>query len=301
MSDSGVFKISEDQALVQSVDVLTPIADDPWTFGAIVAANALSDIYVMGGKPCTALTILEYLPEKVSNKTVSKILEGARDKLSEANCSIIGGHTIKSDELRFGIAVTGIINPKDIISNQGAKVGDCLILTKPLGTGVLSTALKKDCISKETLNAAYKSMLALNKEPSRIMRRFGIKGAVDITGFGLLIHCLFFAKASKVGFRISADRVPLLEGAYELAKKGVFPGGSLANYEFVKPFIKFSKRVKEPLRRLLCDAQTSGGILMAVPSRNSKIKDKVLSALKRKGIKPAVIGEVINKKTIIVK
>jgi len=294
MDDAGVYRIEKNKAIVQAVDVLTPIADDPYIFGQIVAANSLSDIYAMGAKPLTALTILSYPPDKINNKVIQRILKGTFKKIKEAGACIIGGHTIKDDEVKCGLAVTGIVNPKKIITNSNAKPNDQLILTKPLGIGVISTALKADLAPPKAVEKANFFMCQLNRNSCASMIEVGVMCATDITGFGLLGHTLEMAEFSNVSIVMYGNQVPVIEEAFELAKMSLFPGGSVKNFEFVKPKVDFSQNISNELQMLLCDAQTSGGLLIAVPKGRS---ETLLNLLHEKGITIAcIIGEVIEPK-----
>jgi selenide,water dikinase len=296
MSDAGVYALGKELAIVQTVDVLTPIADDPYTFGAIAAANSLSDIYAMGAKPLTALNILSFPPEKIPPVVLREIVRGGCDKAKEAGAVILGGHTIQDSEIKYGLAVTGIIRKSEIITNHNAQVGDVLVLTKPIGTGVIATALKNKAVAKQVVEIANKSMLELNKTASTLMMRFKADAATDITGFGLLGHALNLAQASRVGLEIYTSEVPILPGAFELAEKNFFSGGSIANFEYVKPYVRFTSMVNKTWQMILCDAQTSGGLLIAIHKNKA---EKLLNAFYREGIINAkIIGRVIKGKGI---
>jgi len=294
MDDAAVYKIDENTAIVQTVDILTPVADDPYIFGQIVAANSLSDIYAMGAKPITALSILCYPPEKLDSKIVNTMLKGAGDKVKEANACIIGGHTLKDTEVKCGLAVTGVVAPDKIITNSSAKPGDQLILTKPLGTGIISTAIKANLAPVKAIKRINDNMCQLNDKACDAMLEVGVSSATDITGFGLLGHTFEMAEASNVSITINASQVPVIEETLDLAKMSLFPSGSIMNYEFVKTKAQFTHNVDSNVRLLLCDAQTSGGLLISVPEERSEI---LLNLLIMKGITSAcIIGEVINEK-----
>jgi selenide, water dikinase len=254
--DAGVFRLAPDLALVQTVDFFTPIVDDPYTFGAIAAANSLSDVFAMGGKPLSSLSILCY-PGKGDIDVLREILRGGSDKMREAGCVILGGHSVSDEEIKFGFAVTGTIHPDRVWTNAGAKTGDLLVLTKRLGTGVVSTALKRGIASEQHMAAAIESMLALNRAPTFA------HGCTDITGFGLLGHAREMAVASGVTLEIEADRIPLLPGALEYARMGAVPGGTGNNREFVSPCVELERELTPELEALLYDPQTSGGLLIA--------------------------------------
>jgi selenide,water dikinase len=291
MADAGVFRIKKDLALVQTVDVLTPITDDPYIFGQIVGANALSDVYAMGGVPLTGLTILAYPPDRIDPQTIGRMLRGLARKVKEAGASILGGHTIKDTELKCGLAVTGLVNPKKMITNSHARIGDQLVLTKPLGTGVISTAGKAGRASRRALLQIQRTMVQLNATASRVMVEVGASSAVDVTGFGLLGHAFQMAEASDVTMVIKASAVPFIEEAHELAKEGLFPGGSVKNYEYAGTRVSFDPRVATETRMLMCDAQTSGGLLIAVAKKRSQ---RLCELLTKRGVRFAsIIGQVV--------
>ncbi len=294
MDDAAVYKIDENTAIVQTVDILTPIADDPYIFGQIVAANSLSDIYAMGAKPITALSIMCYPTDKIDTRIVGRILEGVADKVKEADACVIGGHTLRDTEMKCGLAVTGFVKPDKIITNNRAHSGDRLILTKPLGTGVISTALKADLAPAEAIEKVNDYMCQLNKNACDAMLKIGVSSATDITGFGLLGHALEMAEASNVSMVINTSKVPLIEETLDLAKMSLFPSGSMMNFEFVKTKVQFAHNINSELKMLLCDAQTSGGLLISVPKERSEF---LLNSLIEKGITSArIIGEIIEPK-----
>jgi len=301
--DAGVYLLNDEQALVQTVDFFTPVVDDPYTFGQIAATNSLSDVYAMGGKPMTALALVCF-PEKADLAILERILAGGLSKMIEAGCTVIGGHSIRDDETKFGYAVTGIVHPKKVLANQGARPGDALILTKALGTGVISTAIKKGKAEQAWIDAAVKSMTTLNKlaaeviAPSGDLRPPGRPGAAvptqvvhaltDITGFGLIGHAREMALASQVSLRIDASKVPLLPGALECVRAGYIPGGLTNNREFAECMVEYNGGVPEDLRALLFDPQTAGGLLIATPDRVP-----LLGALSEAGVAAVSIGEVL--------
>jgi selenide,water dikinase len=289
MDDAGVYALNEETALVQTVDVLTPIADEPDIFGEIAAANSLSDVYAMGATPVVALNIVGF-PGGLDVEILGEMLRGGAEKAEEAGTAIIGGHTIKDEELKYGLAVTGLVETSKIIGNDGAKPGDRLILTKPLGTGVAVTALKAGLASKETIKKVNDSMRQLNAEASRTMQEIGVNACTDITGFGLLGHALEMASASGVSFSIHSDRVPIFDEVREYASKGLFPGGSESNLKWVELFIETRPTIDPSLLMLLCDAQTSGGLLISIEKEKA---DGLVELLRKKGVGEAeVIGEV---------
>jgi len=265
--DAGVYKLTPELALVQTVDFFTPIVDDPYTFGAIAAANALSDVYAMGGRPLSALSIVGY-PAKGDLEDLEQILRGGAEKMHEAGCSIVGGHSIADDEIKFGYAVTGLVHPERVKPNSAARAGDALVFTKRLGTGVIGTALKRGIARDEHVAEAIDSMLALNRRASEEMLRFDIHGCTDVTGFGLIGHAREMAVASKVTLEIAVDRVRLLPGALEYARLGAIPSGLKNNREFASCAVETTRPLPIELEDLLYDPQTSGGLLFTLPEQN---------------------------------
>jgi selenide,water dikinase len=263
--DAGVYRLSSETALVQTVDFFTPIVDDPYTFGAIAAANALSDIYAMGAAPISALAIVAF-PEELDRAILAQILRGGSDKAREAGINIIGGHSIKDDVPKYGLAVTGIVHPDRILRNSTAQAGDVIFLTKALGTGILTTAARKDAITQTELSEAIASMSTLNAAASRAMLRTGVSAATDVTGFGLIGHLSEMTAGAGIGARIDANRVPRMARALELARAGFAPGGTRTNLEQALERGAIFSAVDEALQLVLCDAQTSGGLLVAVPA-----------------------------------
>jgi selenide,water dikinase len=264
--DAGVYRLSPELALVQTVDFFTPIVDDPFTFGAIAAANALSDVYAMGGRPLSALSILAWPPSRESSD-LEEILRGGAEKLREAECSLVGGHSIADDEIKFGYAVTGLVHPDRVKANSGARPGDALVFTKALGTGVIATALKRGIASEAHVAAAIESMLTLNRRPCEEMLRLDVHGCTDVTGFGLIGHAREMALASNVTLEIDVNRVQFLPGALEYARRGAIPGGLKNNREFALPCVDstHSSTVSRETGELLYDPQTSGGLLISLP------------------------------------
>jgi len=268
--DAGVFVLSDDLALVQTVDFFAPIVDDPYVFGQIAAANALSDVYAMGGEPLTALNIVGFPSGKLPLEVLTEILRGGQDKVHEAGAFVVGGHTIIDDELKYGLAVTGRVHPQRILSNANAVVGDRLVLTKPLGTGILATAAKQDEIGTADVAALYASMCKLNVQASRAALAVGARAATDVTGFGLLGHALHIATAIHVTIVVDAERVPALSGAREAWARGIRTGGADRNATYLEPLVAWGRTI-EATRALLIDPQTSGGLLVAVPA--SRVPD----------------------------
>jgi selenide, water dikinase len=270
--DAGVYDLTEaggkPLAMVQTVDFFTPIVDDPYTFGAIAAANALSDVYAMGGCPVTALSLVVY-PGKGEIEDLEAILRGGADKIHEAGCVILGGHSISEDEVKFGYAITGLIDPRKIIKNSGAKPGDALVFTKQLGTGVISTALKKGMAEPSHMAGSIAQMLQLNRDASEAMLACGVHGATDVTGFGLLGHAREMALASDVTLQIVASSVRYLPGAIEYSQAGAHSGGLNNNRDFVASCVEMSAAVPGEIEALLYDPQTSGGFLISLPEDNA--------------------------------
>ena len=276
--DAGVYQLSPECALVQTVDFFTPIVDDAYTFGAIAAANALSDVYAMGGKPISALSILAW-PAKGDLDELTEILKGGAEKIQEAGCALLGGHSVSDNEVKFGYAVTGLIHPDRIKTNAGARPGDALVFTKRLGTGVISTALKQGIAKDADVEAAAQSMLQLNREACEAMLAFDVHGCTDVTGFGLIGHSREMALASKVTMEIDARAVQFLPGAVEYARQGAIPGGLKNNREFASSCVEGSSEFED----LLYDPQTSGGLLIALPERDAALLEAQLPTAYRMG------------------
>ena len=289
--DAAVYKISEDNALIQTVDFFTPVVDDPYIYGQIAATNSLSDIYAMGGDPKLAMNIICF-PTCLPPEVMANILKGGYDKVVEAGALLIGGHTIEDDEPKYGLSASGFINPKDVLTNANAKVGDVLILTKPLGLGIINTAIKADFTDEETYNKAVKVMTTLNKFSKDAMIKVGVNSCTDITGFGLLGHGLEMAKGSDVTIKFNSKSIPVIEKAFEYAQMGLIPAGAYANKSFIGDDIVFSKSVSDEIKDVLFDPQTSGGLLISVSSDKANI---LLDELKGNETEYAIIGEVIEK------
>jgi selenide, water dikinase len=290
--DAGVYQLSPELALVQTVDFFTPIVDDPFTFGQIAAANSLSDVYAMGGRPISALSIVGFPNTGRDIETLKKILQGGLAKMQEAGCTVIGGHSIGDDEIKFGYAVTGLINPQRVLKNVGARPGDRLILTKRLGTGVIGTTLKKDRATQAEIDAAILSMCTLNRTAMEIALLFEVHSATDVTGFGLLGHAREMAVGSKVSFAMDSAQIEFLPGARKLAQEGFLPGGLKRNLEFIGDCVEFASGVPDDVRNLLFDPQTSGGLLLSVAAKDAA---PLLDALHADGVAARQVGEVIEK------
>ena len=289
--DAGVYKISPELALVQTVDFFTPIVDDPYTFGQIAAVNALSDVYAMGGRPISSLAMVCF-PDKKDLGILGQILAGGLSKMIEAGCTVIGGHSIRDEEIKFGYAVTGSVHPDRILANGGAKAGDVLVLTKALGTGVISTAIKQGKAEPAWIEAATKSMTTLNKLAAEAAAELGgdVHGATDITGFGLIGHAREVALASNVSLRIDSAKIPLLAGAVESVRAGCVPAGLKANREFAECVVEFGPKVDEITKTLLFDPQTAGGLLLSI---SAKASTQFLRAVQNRGGAAIYVGEVL--------
>jgi selenide,water dikinase len=285
--DAGVFVLSDDLALVQTVDFFAPIVDDPYLFGQVAAANALSDVYAMGGEPLTALNIVGFPSGKLPIEVLTEILRGGQDKVHEAGALIVGGHTIIDEELKYGLAVTGRADPRRLLTNAGARAGDRLVLTKRLGTGVLATAAKQDRLSTAQRDQLLASMIALNASASRAALSIGARCATDVTGFGLLGHAHHIARASKLTLRIQVARVPMLDGAREAWRAGIRTGGAERNEQYLRDLVDWGNSAGID-RALLIDPQTSGGLLVAVsPDRVAEYLSLVPTAVEIGDVLPA--------------
>ncbi len=273
--DAGVYKLTPELALVQTVDFFTPIVDDPYTFGAIAAANSLSDVYAMGGRPISSLSILAY-PANGDVSDLEQILKGGAEKMREADCSILGGHSVADDEIKFGYSVTGTVHPARVKANSGARAGDALLFTKRIGTGVIGTALKRGIAADGDVEAAIASMLTLNRRACEEMLRFDIHGCTDVTGFGLLGHTRELAVASGVTAEIAVDRVQFLPGAVVYARQGAIPGGLKNNREFVSCAVATDVEIAGEIDDLLYDPQTSGGLLISLSESDAAALERAL-------------------------
>jgi len=289
--DAGVFLLDDRRAIAASVDFFTPIVDDPYLFGQVTATNSLSDIYAMGAVPLFALSIAGFPSKRLDPSILTTIIQGAINKCSEAHCPIVGGHTIEDEEVKFGLAVFGDVAPDKIVRNSTAKPGDRLILTKPVGIGIISTALKAGEVEKETVERMTEIMLKLNKEPAKYMVEEGASSATDITGFGLIAHAQEMARASMVGIRLYAGRVPYFPEAVEFAKMGFLPEGLYKNAEFCEPFEHTSDGIPKETIDLLHSPETSGGLLISISKERA---EKLLNKIRENGFPEAeIIGEVL--------
>jgi len=312
--DAGVYRIGAETALVQTVDFFTPMVDDPYTFGQIAATNALSDVYAMGGRPITALALVCF-PAKGDLDVLEQILAGGLSKMTEATCTVVGGHSIRDEETKFGYSVTGLIDPNRIFTNGGARAGDCLLFTKALGTGVISTAIKKGTAKRSWIEAATRSMTTLNKTAGEVITAFcttanhvrpaalgrpaerssaalPIHSLTDVTGFGLIGHAREMALASNVSLRFHIHQIPILEGALDCIRAGDIPGGLKSNRDFAECTVGYDEAIPEELKTLLFDPQTAGGLLIAVAAEHSP---DLLRDLKAAGVPAVEIGEVVER------
>ena len=282
--DAGVFRLRPDLAIINTVDFFTPIVDDPQTFGQISAANSLSDIYAMGGEPKTALNIVCFPKGKMDMRVLGEVLKGGAEKAREAGVAVIGGHSIIDEEIKYGMAVTGVIHPDKVIRNVGVQAGDALVLTKPLGTGIITTALKKGKAPKESVQAAVAAMTALNNTASKIMRGYPVHACTDVTGFGLLGHALGMASGSSVTLIFESAKLPLLRRAHRLAEKGYLTGGCKRNREYLKDKVTVDGAIRKGVVEVAFDPQTSGGLLIALPQKHAPT---LVAELHASGVKAA--------------
>ena len=287
--DAAVYRLNDETALIVTVDFFPPITDDPYEFGAIAAANSLSDVYAMGGKPLIALNVVGF-PASLDKEILGRTLQGGYAKAAEAECLIVGGHTVDDPEPKYGLSVIGVVEPGKQVSNAGAKPGDILVLSKPIGTGIITTAGKQGVVDPEVLSGAVETMAALNKPAALAMQRVGVNAATDITGFGLLGHLKSMVKGSSVAAEINLAAVPVLPGARELLENGVAPGGTHRNVSSVNDAVTWGAGLTDEDRLLLCDAQTSGGLLVSVPADRAS---ELVDALRDEGAPcAAVVGRI---------
>ena len=291
--DAGVYKLNSKLALVQTLDFFTPIVDDPYDYGQIAAANALSDVYAMGGRPLTAMNILAFPMREVEPAVISEILRGSAEKVHEAGAVVVGGHTLQDTEIKFGLSVTGLINPEKVITNAGARPGDVLVLTKPLGGGLIISAYKAGEASGEEVEAMTTAMKSLNAVASEVMQELGVNACTDITGFGLLGHGLEMALASRVTLSFRAGKFPLMNGALRHAQSGLMPAASVQNKHHVSPNVRLEGKISDDLMDVLYGAETSGGLLVSLSRAKA---ETLLKNLHSRGVEEAVIvGEVTEK------
>jgi selenide,water dikinase len=289
--DAGVYQLNDEVALVQTVDFFTPIVDDPFTFGQIAVANALSDVYAMGGTPLTGMNLVAFPIKTLSPSILKDILLGGLSKMGEAGVALVGGHSIEDPEIKYGLAVTGVVHPDKILTNAKAKAGDKLVLTKPLGTGIIATALKGGMASEESVRKIVESMITLNRTASEWMKKFGAHACTDITGFGFIGHALEMAAASRVGMVVQSKAVPVFPEAMEYAKLGLIPGGAYSNRDFFSCRVEVHSSVLALLVDLFYDPQTSGGLLISLPSGEAEAL--VATLKKEENMDSCIVGEVV--------
>lgn len=287
--DAGVFRINDDTAIVQTVDFFTPIVDEAYDWGRIAAANALSDVYAMGGAPLTALQLVGWPRDKLPFELLDEVIAGGLTVLEEANCTLVGGHSIDDTEPKYGLAVTGVIHPDDIVTNGGARPGDILVLTKPIGTGLIATGIKRGVVEPRVRDAAIASMTRLNAGAARAMKRVGVSAATDVTGFGLLGHLGEVIRASEVSAEIEFDAVPVLPDAIRLAEENVVPGGTLRNLQAASRVVRFGD-LDHTRQMVLADAQTNGGLLLTV---DAPLAGALVQAVEEEGDRAAIIGRIV--------
>jgi selenide,water dikinase len=293
--DAGVFRLTPEATIVQTVDVFTPGIDDPFDFGRVAAANSLSDVYAMGGRPVTALSIIGFPIERLPATVMTEILRGGMSILAEAGTVLLGGHSINDEEIKFGFAVTGVVGPAELVTNAGARPGDILVLTKPLGTGIVSLAAQVGRASPESVEAMTASMTALNRAAAEVMVRHGATACTDVTGFGLMGHLAQMAIQSRVTAEVWADALPLFPGVLGYARQDIFSGANERNAEFSAPFAEFEDGLGEDIKAILFDAQTSGGLLIAFPAEKAAA---ALDEMRRAGVRQAsVIGRIVGRST----
>ena len=290
--DAGVYKINDHLAIIQTVDFFTPIVDEPYWFGQIAAANALSDVYAMGGIPKTAMNLVAFPLNKMDISILRQVIQGGIDKMREADVVLVGGHSVEDSELKYGLSVTGFIHPDKIITKKNLILGDKLILTKPLGTGIINTAIKAGIATPEVTDTVTRLMAKLNRKSAEVMEKYSVHACTDITGFGLLGHLAEMVDGSMLGMMIDSNRLPVIPGTDEYAKMGFIPGGAYKNREFRETMVEISSTVDRPLQDILFDPQTSGGLLICI---DDIYADAMVRDLKNKGIDcPTVIGEVVS-------
>lgn len=288
--DAGVYRLRDDCALVETTDIITPLVDDPFTFGQVAAANALSDVYAMGGKPLTAMNLVFFPSCALSGEILSEILAGGLSKIHEAGACLVGGHSVEDEELKYGLTVTGIIDPKKIVRNSTARPGDVLVLTKPLGFGIISTAVKADMVSDETVRDACGWMTQLNRDAAALMMQDNPSACTDVTGFGLIGHSVEMARGAHVTIRLRLASVPVISGVAELVRDGLVPAGCYRNRDFYSQFLETAADIAPDEILPLFDPQTSGGLLISLPVRSA---DDFLLRAEDSGIFARLIGEVI--------
>ncbi len=290
--DAGVYRVTDDIALIQTVDFFTPIVDDPYWFGQIAAANALSDVYAMGGVPKTAMNLVAFPVKDMDISILRQVIQGGLDKMKEADVVLVGGHSVEDKELKYGLSVTGFIHPDRVLTKKNLRVGDVLVLTKPLGTGIINTAIKGALASPEIIDVVTRLMAQLNRIPAEVMPDYTVHACTDITGFGLLGHITEMVRGSGCSVRLHADSIPLLPETLDYASMGLVPAGAYNNRDFYQQIVRFEPTVDPFLKEVLFDPQTSGGLLICIIPHEA---DDFLAALKKRGVSEvAVIGEVVS-------
>ena len=291
LDDAGVYKISDEVAIVQTIDFITPVVNTPYEFGQIAAANSISDVYVMGGKPLTAMNVVCFPSNKLDMSILREILRGGLNKIDEAGAALMGGHSVTDQEIKYGLSVTGVVHPDKLITNSGTRIGDVLVLTKPLGTGVMSTALKNRLVDNEAFTPVLQSMITLNKKAAELMIELNAHACTDITGFGLIGHASHLLQEGETGIEFIFDNIPFFQGVVDFLKEEVVPGGLGRNRDYYSRQVDFKSRIPEYKRNLLFDPQTSGGLLIALPPSEAGI---LLEKLQKSGNSDAVIiGKII--------
>lgn len=290
LDDAGVYLVSADTAIIQTIDFITPIVNDPYTFGQIAAANSISDVYTMGGRPVTAMNVVCFPGGDMDINILKEILRGGLDKIQEAGAALMGGHSVTDPEMKYGLSVTGVVHPDKLITNSGTRIGDLLVLTKPLGTGVMSTALKNRLTGAREMKEVIRSMTTLNKIAAELMIELGAHACTDVTGFGLIGHAGHLVQEGETGIEFDFQSIPFFAAVPELLKKEIFPGGLRRNRDFYSPQVEFKGRLPDYKKNLVFDPQTSGGLLIALPPDKAEL---IVEKLARKKISAAVIGKII--------
>ncbi len=292
LDDAGVYKLSDEMAIIQTIDFFTPIVNEPFAFGQIAVANALSDVYAMGGKPLTAMNVVCFPSKSLDISVLQDILRGGVDKMREAGVVLVGGHSVDDAELKYGLSVTGFVHPERLVTSAGAKAGDKVILTKPLGSGIIGTALKAGRVNEKTVAKFTKCMATLNKKASELMQEAGVHACTDITGFGLLGHAIHVAESSQIGIELHLASIPCFPEVIEFSKQRLYPGGLYRNKEFYSNRVKFINEIPEYMQNVLFDTQTSGGLLICLSPEKAKL---LLDGLRQAGVEDAAfVGEVVS-------
>jgi len=293
LDDAGVYKLSDELAIIQTVDFFTPIVDDPYAFGQIAVANALSDVYAMGGKPLTAMNLVCFPINTMDTSVLESILRGGVDKMREAGVVLVGGHSIDDAEMKYGLSVTGTVHPKKLVTSAGAKAGDRLIFTKPLGTGIINTAIKAEMVDEALTERVTRSMAALNKEASEVMQEIGVHACTDISGFGFLGHAVQLAESSQVALEFRLDSIPYFPEVIKLSQQGLCPAGLFRNKDYYSCKVELTSEVPQHMQDVLYDPQTSGGLLICVEPDKAELLLRKLQEVS--GFEGAIVGEVVSK------